>query len=143
MLFLTRDRQELRERIEQRVEIMLQDGFVQEVQSLSDEWHEFLMQKKIIGYPDVLEYLRSKQTSSDYKYMKTTIARKTAGYAKRQWTFWRMLIRTLTATKHAKKGALVDFETEVINLTLSGLDLYIKQLSNKLLNTMRSRVYIC
>jgi len=140
MFFLSRDRQKLHDRIKQRVEIMLHDGFVQEVQSLSNEWHAFLEEKKIIGYPDVLNYVRSKQTIEDYQQMKFAIAHKTAGYAKRQWTFWRMLTRKLADTKLAKKGALVDFKTEVINLTLPGLDLYIKQLSNKLLSTMKLRV---
>ena len=144
IFFLTRDRQELRDRIEQRVDLMLQEGLVQEVASLSSEWHKFLKKKKFIGYPQVLHYLESSQTAQDYQKMRVDIINKTAAYAKRQWTFWRMLKGKIDDLNYLKKGVHGEvpphFDAAVINLTLSDLDLYIKQLSERLLGTINTKV---
>jgi len=144
IFFLTRDRQELRDRIEQRVDLMLQEGLVQEVASLSPEWHNFLKKKKFIGYPQVLYYLEGSQTAQDYQKMRVDIINKTAAYAKRQWTFWRMLKGKIDDLNYLKKGVHGEvpphFDAAVINLTLSDLDLYIKQLSERLLGTINTKV---
>jgi len=134
VFFLQREREELRQRIQMRTAQMLEDGFIEEVQSLGDEWHAFLKRKKIIGYPEVIAYLNSERTAHDYRAMKERIISKTMGYTKRQRVFWHMLEKRLNDIKKtAICTAEVNFDVDVINLTLSGLDLYIKQLSQTLL----------
>ncbi len=87
-VFCTRDRQELYNRINQRTGIMLQDGWIDEVKNLmSTDWEQFLIDKKIIGYDDIINYLKSAQTSQEYQQLISIIQQKTRNYAKRQVTF--------------------------------------------------------
>ena len=54
-VLLKRDRKELYERIDIRTRAMLQEGWIQETQRLmGTEWQEFLINKKIIGYDDII-----------------------------------------------------------------------------------------
>ena len=133
LLFLTRDRQELKDRIAARVRIMMKQEFIKEVRSLDTSWRSFVRDKKIIGYAQVLDYLESDQSAHAYNAMIDAIIQKTAAYAKRQETFWRSLTKKLPTTC-IKNGSVIHINTDVINLTLSGLDLYIKQLLDRLLN---------
>ena len=55
--FLTRDRDELYERINKRVDEMLKQGWIEEVEKLNDAWKAFLRKKKLIGYPLLIDYL--------------------------------------------------------------------------------------
>lgn len=124
ILFLTRNTSELKERIYQRTNQMLDHGFVQEVEGLDVAWRDFLRKKNIIGYGEVLDYLESDQTQADFDTMKETIFYKTCQYAKRQRTFWRMLEKKLAQ----EEDSSTSLDCRVINLTLTRLDLYIKQL---------------
>lgn len=136
LFFLTRDKEELRMRVIQRVDQMFQEGFIQEVSLLSAPWKDFLQKKKIIGYVQVLAYLNSNQDACDYEYMKKSIVSQTMAYAKRQWTFWRMLNQKINLATKAENDSNIEYDARVINLTLCKLDLYIKQLSEELLNTL-------
>lgn len=90
---IQRPRSQLYERINLRTEIMLKDGWIEEVQRLmGTEWIAFLQRKKIIGYPEVVDFLENKIT---YEDLVATIQQKTRNYAKRQCTFLRMLERKL------------------------------------------------
>ena len=89
-----RDKEVLRKRIEERVVGMMEQGWIDEVRSLDDQWIQFLLEKKLIGYPDIISYLRQEPVCS-YQELVTTISRKTCGYAKRQVVFWRMLKKRL------------------------------------------------
>lgn len=132
IIFLTRDTEQLRERIAMRTHAMLKEGFLAEVQGLDVQWRKFLHEKNIIGYAQALTYLESKQTQEDYHRLVESIINKTAAYAKRQRTFWRMLQRKLALEKQSNQRISCRFDLEVFNLTLSGHDLYISQLSKKL-----------
>ncbi|MDZ4129510.1 MAG: tRNA (adenosine(37)-N6)-dimethylallyltransferase MiaA, partial [Hydrogenophaga sp.] len=56
IIFLTRDRHELYTRINERVSIMLQHGWVNEVKKLQgSEWETFLRTKGLIGYPELFD----------------------------------------------------------------------------------------
>lgn len=99
--FLTRDKQVLKERIDERVGKMLESGWLNEVVSLSDSWKKFLLKKKLIGYPEIIQYLQ--ENSSDQDSLIKTIGHKTAMYAKRQLTFWRSLQRQLTESDPNKQ----------------------------------------
>jgi len=91
--FLTRDKQLLRDRINERVGKMLQGGWIEEVKGLDDSWKKFLLKKKLIGYPDIIKYLE--EGDDDQENLIRVIGHKTALYAKRQLTFWRSLQRQL------------------------------------------------
>jgi tRNA dimethylallyltransferase len=126
ILYLTRDKKELNSLIALRTLQMLNAGWIEEVQSLSPVWVSWVMDKKIIGYCDILDYLSGK---IDYKCMYESIVHKTNNYAKRQETFWRALRKNIfISDTHAQ-----DTITE-INLTTTDVHLYIMKLS-KILGT--------
>lgn len=91
--FLTRDREDLYHRIDQRVYTMLENGWLDEVQKLSAPWKTFLQQKHILGYPEVIAYL---ENEISYDLLVEQIQKKTRSYAKRQITFWRSFGQQLT-----------------------------------------------
>lgn len=130
---LTRERHELYERIDARVHIMMNEGWIEETKGLlGTPWEDFLRSKKIIGYADILEYLSSDLSPEMMKAMIHSIQQKTRNYAKRQMTFWRKLEKDLMREQslHEKNG-LQSSEIAAINLTLLDVDLYIKQLLKK------------
>jgi tRNA dimethylallyltransferase len=87
-IFCSRDRENLYDRVNQRTEIMLHDGWIDEVRNLlGTEWEQFLIEKKIIGYDDIIHYLKSVQTTETYQHLISIIQQKTRNYAKRQVTF--------------------------------------------------------
>lgn len=126
LMYVSREKKQLHERIAQRVDAMLHGGWIEEVRCLKDSaWEPFLLRKKIIGYPDILQYLNSSVSNHGSTSLSENITRKTLSYAKRQETFWRSFERTLA---HARAGhAHESFHTHC-NLTLSHDDLYINQL---------------
>lgn len=131
---LTRDRAQLYSKIDARVHVMMQEGWLQEVERLRQTpWQSFLYEKKIIGYDDLFSYLDGEQTEQALQVAIHAIQQKTRNYAKRQMTFWRMLERQLAQAMELKKNnELVQSELAVINLTLFDLDLYINQLLKRL-----------
>ena len=102
---INRDRKDLYDRINQRTDSMIEDGWIKEVESLSEEWKGFLKKKKLIGYDLIIDYLDKK---IDFQKLKTEIKKQTRRYAKRQLTFFRMIERKLQET---------DVEFEWFNLT--------------------------
>lgn len=131
-LFVTRDRSELYERINRRVEQMMTLGWIDEVRALMDsEWEHFLKEKKLIGYNEIVDFLRAGSPDSVYIKMVLAIAQRTRHYAKRQHTFWNMLQKDLMQALDRSSGKELQGHLEVINLTSLDLDLYIRQLSKK------------
>lgn len=121
IFWVTRERVELYGRINQRTKIMIEQGWVDECRSLlGTEWESFLRRKKLIGYPEIFDYLLGK---SDLGNTIDNIAQKTRAYAKRQETFWRTLKRKLALND---KDHML--RTHELNLTLSDPCLYINQL---------------
>jgi tRNA dimethylallyltransferase len=98
-IVVARDTADLYERITRRTKSMLDNGWIDEVQRLcTTDWESFLKQKKLIGYDDIIDWLqynRTHETKRTVTDLAETIAIKTRQYAKRQNTFWRMLIRKL------------------------------------------------
>ncbi len=121
-LHLTREREELYTRINARTKLMIEQGWIDEVKSLSSAWRSFLREKRLIGYPEIIEFL---EDSISKQELVESISMQTRAYAKRQETFWKSL-----------KKQLVQSDTEQVylkhinevNLTLSNVDLYLKQL---------------
>lgn len=88
VVYLHRDRQMLYNQIDTRTGQMVDQGWIEEVKRLQGtEWEAFLKQKKLIGYPEIFEYLEG---NVDKETLIRTIQKKTRNYAKRQETFWRM-----------------------------------------------------
>lgn len=84
---LTRDRKEMYERIEQRVDKMFEDGWVDEVEKLREKGCvAYLRDKAPIGYMEILEYLDGK---CNIEELKADIKQKTRNFAKKQLTWFR------------------------------------------------------
>jgi len=92
LFFLNRDRDELYARINERVEVMIDAGWIAEVDALDNDWKEFISSKKIIGYDDIIGYIFDEGDKSE---LMRSIKKKTRNYAKRQVTFWRSLQKHL------------------------------------------------
>ena len=136
LTFVTRDRKELYARINQRVRLMFEQGWVTEVAQLSEEWKQFLMQKKLVGYNDILACLQSNNVSVCARDQKLidTIAQKTRNYAKRQETFWRSFKPDLEEALRVNYGERADLfgTVQELNLTLSPVDVYLDHIAHQL-----------
>ncbi len=125
LICLTRDINELYERINQRTKIMIKEGWIEEVKPLiGSPWESFLRKKNIIGYPDLFDYLEGKQ---DLDATIANIQTKTRNYAKRQLIFWRGFQKQLQA-QHISPTSHI----ETVNLTSTNLERYIKLLSKQI-----------
>lgn len=83
---LTRNREHLYQIIEQRVDQMLKDGFVQEVINLGKMgYHSDLNSMQTVGYREIFDYL-NQQIS--YEEMVSLIKQHSRNYAKRQMTWF-------------------------------------------------------
>lgn len=134
LLFLTRERESLYKRINERVEVMMQQGWLNEVEGLCQtDWEHFLLKKKLIGYNELLHYMDGDKTEPDLKDAVAIIKQRTRHYAKRQHTFWRMLQQKIAYELAMQEGGGRDSSLELINLTLLNVDLYIKLLTQRLL----------
>lgn len=92
LVVVTRDRQELIERIDQRVDIMIQQGWLNEVAALPPAWQQFCLEKKIIGYNELIAYQQGVCTlPAAVEHIKI----RTRQYAKRQVSYAKMLVRQL------------------------------------------------
>lgn len=83
---LERDREKLYERINLRVDIMLEKGLEKEVRSLYEQYGDILKKINIIGYTQLIEYFDGNCT---YEEAVENIKRDSRKYAKRQFTWFR------------------------------------------------------
>lgn len=87
IIILDRNRKELHERINLRVEKMIEDGLIDEVKNLlSMGYNKNLNSLNTIGYKEVLEYIEGKY---DFDKMIHLIKRNTRRYARRQIIYFR------------------------------------------------------
>ena len=80
------EREKLYERINKRVDIMLEQGLVQEVRNLLKKYSKFPTAMQGLGYKEVVEYLEEKIS---YNEMVEKIKQESRHYAKRQLTWFR------------------------------------------------------
>ena len=80
------DREVLYERINKRVDIMLEEGLVKEVEAINKKYNQFPTAMQGLGYKEVVQYL-NKECS--YEEMTEKIKMETRRYAKRQLTWFR------------------------------------------------------
>ena len=62
---ITMDREKLYERINRRVDIMIEQGLIEEVQSLVNKYKEFPTAMQGLGYKEVVEYIEGETTTED------------------------------------------------------------------------------
>ena len=86
-LGLTRSREELYKRIDQRVQVMIEQGLLEEVRKLLDMgYHGELKSMQSIGYRHMVNYIRGEW---DWHESIELLARDTRRYAKRQYTWFK------------------------------------------------------
>ncbi len=86
MFAITMDRSKLYERIEQRVDLMIESGLIEEVKCILDKYSKFPTAMQGLGYKEVVEYLENRTTKDE---MIDKIKKETRHYAKRQLTWFR------------------------------------------------------
>jgi tRNA dimethylallyltransferase len=133
LIYLSRERDDLYERINERTRYMVEHGWIEEVRSLMDTpWESFLYEKKIIGYDVLLNYLHGNLSEMTLDEVIELIQQRTRQYAKRQKTFWKSLERQLNDAAGASSGDIDSGSTQLINLTLSDRALYLTQVLKRL-----------
>lgn len=84
---LTDDRNVIYERIDKRVDLMVQQGLLEEVKSLKDMgYHKEMVSMQGLGYKEILDYLDGIYSLDEAVYI---IKRETRHFAKRQLTWFR------------------------------------------------------
>lgn len=83
---LSMDREILYDRINRRVDMMLEQGLIEEVQKVIRKYNSFSTAMQGLGYKEVVEYLKNKLTKEE---MIEKIKQESRRYAKRQLTWFR------------------------------------------------------
>ena len=103
-LFLNPDRKELYENINKRVDIMFEEGLVNEVKGLLKKYQLSNTAKAAIGYKEVIEYLEEKCSLEECKEL---IKKRSRNYANRQITFFKHQLPCIEY--HNKEQLLGDY----------------------------------
>ena len=82
---LTTDRNTLYDKINKRVDIMFNNGLLEEVESLKDEFNTSKALNTAIGYKEFIPYFNHEKTLEE---VKEDIKKNSRHYAKRQYTFF-------------------------------------------------------
>ena len=80
------DREKLYERINKRIDIMLEVGLIQEVENIYKKYNDFPTAIQGLGYKEVVSYLNNEYS---YEEMVEKLKMETRRYAKRQLTWFR------------------------------------------------------
>jgi len=124
IILVTRERDDLYQRINSRIQSMIETGWLEEVERIKGtEWESFVREKNLIGYPELLDYVHG----LDHRPLEEIIAvisQKTRHYAKRQMTFFRRLQRLLAQEQY--------FNITVLNLTHDDPQRYSKDLLTRI-----------
>lgn len=106
------DREKLYERINLRVDLMLEQGLIQEVKELVDKYEELPTAIQGLGYKETKEYLDGKISKED---MIEKIKMETRRYAKRQLTWFKKNKQTIWLNGLAPKDENIQIILEEIN----------------------------
>lgn len=107
--FLHRPREQLYQRIDERCDRMIAEGFLDEVKRLDEQGlRQNTSAMQAIGYRQALEFLDSKQSKEDYKKFIEVFKQASRKYAKRQYTWFRQepLFRWLDLDMHDPEVAM-------------------------------------
>jgi len=101
MIFINLPREELFKRIDQRTKEMIESGdWSREARNImNSEWSDFLKTKKLIGYPEIFDWIENGCREENLPRLVRDIQTKTRHYAKRQVTFWKKFRKILCDTK--------------------------------------------
>ena len=91
------DREVLYDRINKRVDFMIDEGLIEEVKKILNEYKEFPTEMQGLGYKEVVEYLDGKISKED---MIEKIKQETRRYAKRQITWFKKNKQTIWIGPH-------------------------------------------
>ncbi|MCM8818390.1 MAG: tRNA (adenosine(37)-N6)-dimethylallyltransferase MiaA [Candidatus Omnitrophica bacterium] len=108
---LFRDRNQIYERIKQRVDKMFENGWIEEVKKLKEgSFEQYLKFKAPIGYKEILEFLEQKY---NFEQLRNLIIKKTKEYARKQIIWFRK-----------EEGIFINFsnEKEAIEKILKGFE---------------------
>ena len=86
------DREKLYQRINLRVDKMIENGLIEEVENLQKQYNHFPTAMQGLGYKEVVEYLQNEITKDE---MIEKIKQETRRYAKRQLTWFRKNKQTI------------------------------------------------
>lgn len=86
------DREILYDRINKRVDIMIEQGLIKEVEELLEKYKEFPTAMQGLGYKEVVEYLQGETTQDE---MIEKLKMETRRYAKRQITWFKKNKQTI------------------------------------------------
>ncbi len=86
------DREKLYERIDKRVDIMIEQGLIEEVKKVYNKYEKFPTAMQGLGYKEVVQYLENELTKEE---MIEKIKQETRRYAKRQLTWFRKNKQTI------------------------------------------------
>lgn len=86
MIGLEMDRKTLYNQINDRVDEMIEDGLVDEVQKLYDKGYEHCQSMQAIGYKEIIPYLKGE---TDLQTAVELLKRNSRRYAKRQYTWFK------------------------------------------------------
>ena len=101
---LNMPREKLYERINLRVDIMIKQGLIKEVEKIYKKYNEFPTAMQGLGYKEVVEYLEGHLTKEE---MIEKIKQETRRYAKRQMTWFRKNKQTIWLdTENTKQNNL-------------------------------------
>ena len=89
---INRDREDLYQRINKRVDIMIEEGLIEEVNTILENYKKFPTAMQGLGYKEVVDYLNGKYTKEE---MIEKIKMETRRYAKRQLTWFRKNKQTI------------------------------------------------
>jgi tRNA dimethylallyltransferase len=86
MFILSMDRALLYERIDKRIDIMLEQGLVSEVEQLYSKYDRSLVSMQGLGYKEIISYLEGECSLDEAVYV---LKRDTRHFAKRQLTWFK------------------------------------------------------
>ena len=140
IVWLDRDKKELHERIKQRTNQMIQDGWIEEVEGLDEQWQQFLKKKQLIGYNDIIDFLQTGRSLKDREKLLKDIIAKTKAYAKRQNTFWKMVKKKIIHAQQVQSKPHYQIEMIEVPIDQMGLDFWIQELLNKVTSFKKREV---
>ena len=105
------DREKLYERINKRVDIMIEQGLIEEVKEITRKYKEFPTAMQGLGYKEVIEYLDEKMSKEE---MIEKVKMETRRYAKRQITWFKKNKQTMWIDGLADKQSNIQFILENI-----------------------------
>ena len=86
IFILNMEREKLYDRINQRVDKMIEEGLIDEVKKLLEKYKEFPTAMQGLGYKETVQYLKGELTKEE---MIDKIKQESRRYAKRQLTWFR------------------------------------------------------